>query len=89
MFKKLLRFLFRLLTTTCPNCESAWTGGHPNPQDLEWCVLCSSPRTGRMRHRVWRWLIFSNLTTNANMRIYKISKIITKQNIDTNKAGAW
>lgn len=45
----------RWFTRFCPNCESAWTGGHPNPETIEWCVVCSDPRTGEMRSWVWRW----------------------------------
>lgn len=44
-----------LFIETCPNCESAWSGGHPNPEDITWCVVCSDPRTGSLRGWVWRW----------------------------------
>lgn len=35
-----------LLWVTCPNCESAWTGGHPSPESLKWCVLCGTGPKG-------------------------------------------
>lgn len=43
------------LKEACPNCESAWTGGHPDPGSRDWCVICSDPKTGEIRGWVWRW----------------------------------
>ena len=37
----------------CPNCESAWTGGHPNPEEIHWCMLCGSGPKGW----IWGWII--------------------------------
>jgi len=48
------RFLSRL-HVRCPNCESAHTGGHPNPQTIKWCMVCSDPVTGDLRGWIWRW----------------------------------
>ena len=50
-----------LLRVSCPNCDSAWTGGHPNPDTLTWCVICSHPRTGKIRGWVWRWVWLHHL----------------------------
>jgi hypothetical protein len=44
-----------LLKEECPNCASAWTGGHPDPGSRVWCVICSDPKTGEIRGWVWRW----------------------------------
>lgn len=66
----LAKKLYNLFTTSCPNCESAWTGGHPNPDKLEWCILCSHPETGVMRNRTWRWP-FYHFTTTKNYQNFK------------------
>jgi len=55
---ELLQRLTSFFKETCPNCESAWTGGHPNPEDIEFCVVCSDPKTGEIRGWVWRWCWF-------------------------------
>ena len=54
-FKLIDEGIMDLFRETCPNCESAWTGGHPDPESIHWCVLCSHPKTGKMRGWVWRW----------------------------------
>lgn len=44
-----------MLTRSCPNCESAYTGGHPNPNARSFCVVCSDPCNGKIRGWVWRF----------------------------------
>ena len=44
----------------CPNCESAWTGGHANPEDIERCVMCgwiTENGTTRPRGWIWGWVM--------------------------------
>ncbi len=43
------------LKTDCPNCESAWTGGNPDPEMRKFCVICSDPKTSEIRGWCWRW----------------------------------
>lgn len=64
MLKRLLLWIF---TERCPNCESAWTGGHPNPEDITFCALCSSPHTSKMRGWVWRLLFLARHNTRINV----------------------
>lgn len=52
--RKLLYWLSLIFKTSCPNCESAWTGGHSNPESIDFCVLCSNPKTGKVRGWIWR-----------------------------------
>jgi len=52
---KIYTFIKWVFTETCPNCLSAWTGGNPNPEERKWCVVCSHPKTGKMRGWAWRW----------------------------------
>jgi hypothetical protein len=54
----------------CPNCESAWTGGCRNPEEQTFCVVCSHPKTGKIRGWVWRphWL-HHLLVTRHNFRV--------------------
>jgi len=40
----------------CPNCESAWTGGNPNPEDLTDCVVCGD-KDGKITGWVWGGLV--------------------------------
>lgn len=55
----------------CPNCESAWTGGHPNPQRRTTCIVCGG-RDGEITGWVWgvivdpfcwigQWIVARNL----------------------------
>jgi len=52
----LRRWLRGLLFETCPNCESAYTGGHPDPDNRGPCVVCYSPWSGENTCRVWKWI---------------------------------
>ena len=47
--------IVELLRDECPNCASAHSGGHPNPDEIKWCMICSDPKTGEVRGWVWRW----------------------------------
>ena len=40
----------------CPNCASAFTGGHPNPEDLTHCIVCGN-RKGEITGWVWSRLV--------------------------------
>lgn len=53
-FWKILRLLH--IIESCPNCDSAWTGGHPNPEDLTHCVVCGNKK-GEITGWVWGKLI--------------------------------
>lgn len=45
------------LKERCPNCESAWTGGHPNPEELTHCIVCGNKKTGKITGWVWsKWI---------------------------------
>ncbi len=64
--KHILRFVAWCFVRPCPNCESAWTGGSSAPEDIKWCLMCSSPKTGVMRGWSWRWSWLARRTTKAN-----------------------
>lgn len=35
------KFLKKLrIVNSCFNCDSAWTGGHPDPENLTHCIVC-------------------------------------------------
>jgi hypothetical protein len=67
----MLCFLRRLFTESCPNCMSAWTGGHPDPWDITSCILCDNPRTGKMRGWVWRWKWLDRINLAKNIRRFE------------------
>jgi hypothetical protein len=51
------KLLYKLgIKARCPNCESAWTGGHPDPWTLTHCVVCGNKR-GEITGWVWGRLI--------------------------------
>lgn len=58
----------KIFTIPCPNCESAWTGGHPDPDSITWCMVCSNPKTGEMRGWSWRYEWLARMTVAANFR---------------------
>jgi len=43
------------IVARCPNCESAWTGGHPNPEELTHCIVCGD-KEGKITGWVWGWV---------------------------------
>lgn len=43
---------FRIIES-CPNCDSAWTGGCPNPEYRRWCLICGPGPMGW----VWGWIV--------------------------------
>jgi hypothetical protein len=51
---KILRFL--KIIDTCPNCESAWTGGNSSPENLTDCVVCGD-KNGKITGWVWGKLV--------------------------------
>ena len=72
MKNQLTKLLMWVFTRPCPNCESAWTGGDPNPEDLTYCVVCSDPKTGKIRGWAWRWKWWHRtFVTAANIRKLK------------------
>lgn len=55
----------------CPNCLSACTGGHPDPGNIKFCVVCSDPKTGEVRGWVWKNVFLHNiLVANKNFKRY-------------------
>lgn len=67
----LKRFIMWVFTTSCPNCESAYTGGHPDPDNRKFCIMCTSPKTGEMREWIWRPLYLSRITLDNNMKKFR------------------
>ena len=65
MIRKILRYK-GLVIDSCPNCDSAWTGGHPNPQDLTHCIICGN-RRGEITGWVWGRLIDPFLWINSRI----------------------
>lgn len=53
--KKFMIVLARKLKIieSCPNCESAWTGGCANPEYRRWCLVCGPGPSGW----VWGWVV--------------------------------
>jgi hypothetical protein len=69
MLSLLKKFVMWIFTTRCPNCISAWTGGNPNPETITFCIVCSSPKTGKIRGWVWRWAWFNwKFVTDKNFK---------------------
>lgn len=66
------KLLFKLhIIETCPNCDSAWTGGDPNPENLTSCVVCGN-KEGKITGWVWGRLIdpfcwMGNRTVRKNL----------------------
>ncbi len=75
MFKLLKKLR---IIDTCPNCKSAWTGGHPNPETLTHCIVC-----GNKESKITGW-VFGTLVdpfcwlgqyyVKRNLRVYKQNK---------------
>lgn len=58
-----------LFKAFCPNCESAMTGGHPDPESLTFCIVCSDLKTGQITGKVWRWAWLQRvLVVNRNAK---------------------
>ena len=55
MIQKILLKLH--IIESCPNCDSAWTGGHPNPQDLTTCIVCGRRKDQKITGWVYGSLI--------------------------------
>ena len=51
---KILRFL--RIVDTCPNCDSAWTGGCPDPEKQTHCIVCGDAN-GLITGWVWGRLV--------------------------------
>ena len=54
MIFRILKFL--KIIDTCPNCDSAWTGGHPNPWERETCIVCGN-KQAKITGWVWGKLV--------------------------------
>jgi hypothetical protein len=88
--KKLLKKLFwwaarhRIIFAVCPNCESAWTGGCANPEDIELCIICGNPKDGKIRGWVYRPVFLHRLlVTNSNFK--NIHTIFSAENMKKKK----
>lgn len=80
MFWKLLKFL--RIVDSCPNCESAWTGGNPNPENRTHCLVCGD-KNGKITWWVWGktvdpfcWLGQANVA--RNLERYQKEKHVTR-----------
>ena len=51
---KILKWL--KIVDRCPNCASAWTGGHPDPWRLTHCIVCGDSE-GKITGWVWGVLV--------------------------------
>lgn len=72
--KRATNFVLDLMRKNCPECESAYTGGHPDPDHRAWCLLCSDPQTGEMRGWIWKWTWVNRLfTTRHNFALVDLA----------------
>lgn len=73
MWWKLLKKL--CIVNSCPNCDSAWTGGNPNPENLTHCIVCGN-KEGKITGWVWGrlidpfyWLGQRNVKRNLQLKV--------------------
>lgn len=67
-----MNLLCRLFTASCPNCDSAWTGGCVDPENRTSCIVCSN-RKGEITGWVWNRLVdpflwYSNWIVHRNLK---------------------
>jgi hypothetical protein len=86
MKKKLTRLFWwlarhRIIFDVCPNCASAWTGGCPNPEDRELCIVCGNPKDGKIRGWCYRPnFLHRLLVVNPNFR--NIKTVFSAENME-------
>jgi hypothetical protein len=51
---KVLKFC--KIVDSCWNCDSAWSGGNPNPENRTHCIFCGD-KEGKITGWVWGYLI--------------------------------
>lgn len=56
------------LKVRCPMCEAAWTGGHPNPHLLTYCIICGEGPP------MWIWRVPKVIRNMITKR--RIAKVI-------------
>lgn len=67
-----MKILSRLFFGKCPNCISAYTGGHPDPYSLTRCMVCGDPKNGaRITGRTWRWSFLARRRTGKNLMVLR------------------
>lgn len=83
---RILSFLY--IVERCPNCDSAWSGGHRDPGTLTHCLICGD-RKGRITGWVWGLLVdpfcwLGQYRVSRNLRIYEQDKEIwnTRERMD-------
>ena len=74
------RWLYKILkrchiVDECPNCASAWTGGHNSPETLTHCMVCGD-KEGKITGWVWGRLVdpfywLGHRTVARNFNYYK------------------
>lgn len=74
--KLIKKFFMWIFTIPCPNCESAWLGGHPAPETIDFCIVCTNPRTGKYRCWTWRWAWIGRRNVAKNLKQFR-----KKQNV--------
>jgi hypothetical protein len=62
----------------CPNCDSAWTGGNPDPANRTFCMVCGD-RKGKITGWVWGKAIdpfcwIGRLIVDRNFEYYQRNK---------------
>lgn len=72
------------IVARCPNCESAWTGGCPNPEELTHCLVCGDQH-GKITGWVWGPLVdpfcwIGRRTVDRNLKTYNADKALWNPN---------
>jgi hypothetical protein len=58
-----------ILKRDCPNCLSALLFEDCRDKPRTFCVVCSNPKTGKIRGWVWRWTwLHRILVVNKNFK---------------------
>ncbi|MCK9463027.1 MAG: hypothetical protein M0R80_25675 [Proteobacteria bacterium] len=82
MNQKLYKFLkFLHIVDSCPNCDSAWTGGCPNPEDRTTCIVCGD-KESKITGWVWGKVVdpFCWLGQHNVARNLKLKNVLANEN---------